>query len=343
MVGLKFIPLNMGGVVAALLCISSCMGGGGSATGNDIVIDNALESENTLTIDGQFTISKLLIADSCLAVLTQQEPYFTLYRLDDLSKVSSFGRRGRSGGELITEPKGVNQIGNTFQYFDHAAKALISISTTNGHVQKIPMPYNARFRPTKAILINDATVVSGCFENGRLGYIDSNGNETICAEDYPFPTGDITGLQRGVKIQCELCAAPNLNRFVVRWFASDCFEIFEVVDNSVKRLFINNFKDAPVVHGDKLSLKESSAGYIRSYVDNQFIYLMKSEDKYPDVASRGHTSKYIDVYDWDGNQVGSISLYEEIGAFCVQGNYLYAVIERVNDSIIKKIDVTDGK
>lgn len=297
-------------------------------------------SHDTVKIDGLLSVSKLFVADSCLVVLSKQEPFFTVYNMENSRLASRFGQMGRADGEYLSEPKGVNIVKNTLQYYDHESKSLCLISPVDGSVQKISVPYESDFRPINAALINDRLITSGCFSLGYIGYVNDDGSFHRIEDDYPFDTGEISGIQRGVYFQSEIVAAPTGNRFALRLYVSDCFEIYETDSQSVERVFRNEFSSAPVVEGTRINLRKSRAGYIRSYADDEYIYLMKSSESYLDVSSRGLVSNLIDIYNWEGGFVGSLELDSEVGAFCVKGPYMYAVKEDENGSSIIRIDIS---
>ena len=321
-----------------LVLLASCTGGRSVKSSNRNYILQA--SHDTAILDGVLTVNKLFIVDSCLAVLSQQEPYFNFYDLDNYQPISRFGLKGRAYGEYLSEPKGVNYVDNAFQCYDHSLKALLLVSPKDGSMQKMSIPYEFDFRPVNAVLINDKVVSAGCFGSGIIGYVNGDGSYHFCNEDYPFDTSEITGVQRGVYFQSEITAAPTRNRFILRLYASDCFGIYEVMDHSVEKIFLNDFTSVPVVEGSRINLKKSKAGYIRSYVDDDYVYLMKSSESYQEVSGRGLVSNMIDVFNWDGGYVGTLTLDVEVGAFCVNNHYLYAAKECDSGSTVVRIDIS---
>lgn len=325
-------------IIGFLVLCASCTGGRGTKSPNQNYILQS--SKDTVTLEGILTVNKLFVVDSALIALSQQEPFFNCYNLNNYQQLSRFGLKGRADGEYLAEPKGVNYVNNTFQCYDHSLKVLLLVSPKDGSMQKMSIPYESGFRPVNAVLINDKVVSAGCFSSGIIGYVNSDGSYHFCNEDYPFDTGEITGVQRGVYFQSEITAAPTRNRFILRLYASDCFGIYEVMDHSVERIFLNDFTSAPVVEGSRINLKKSKAGYIRSYVDDDYVYLMKASESYLEVSGRGLVSNMIDVFNWDGGYVGTLTLDVEVGAFCVNNHYLYAAMECDRGSTIVRIDIS---
>ena len=285
-------------------------------------------NENVLyRFDGKHIVSRLFLdGDSSLVALTQQEPFFTVIDTHTGSRKSTFGRKGRAAGEYLSAPQGTNLREGKLQFYDFAAKSLLSVSVPDGKTELSPVPYRVDFRPLKMVEIQGVKVATGCLANGRIAYIDSGQTVKIGAE-YPYRINGLSGIMRGVHLQDDIVAAPNAPRFVVLSIASDCFEIYNVNNDGVERTFVNNFKYPPVIENGRRSFNKSMAGYIRCFVDNENIYLMYAEGSYNEASAGGLVSDTIDQYDWDGALVRTVKLPEKVGAFCVRDSVLFGAVE----------------
>ena len=279
------------------------------------------------SFDGRHIVSRLFLkGEDSLVAMTLQEPFFTVIKTGNGSVVESFGRKGRAGGEYLTIPHGVNLRQGGLQFFDIAAKSLLYISLPGGKTKSLPVPYKLEFRPLKIVEVEGILAATGCFAKGEVGYVDSD-KAIHFGPDYPYDTGGISGVQIGVSLQSEIIVAPDAPRFVVRSMASDCFEIYEVKNGGIGRVFVNEYNFPPVFERGHLNCNNSRAGYIRCFVDNENIYLMYAEGSYNEASAGGLVSDTIDQYDWEGALVRTVKLPEKVGAFCVRDSILFGTVE----------------
>ena len=241
------------------------------------------------------------------------------------------------GGELLEAPFCVNYRKGGLQYFDFASKSLVFISVPEGEVEKSQVPYNVGFRPLRMVEIDGKRIASGAFDKGSVAYVDTNQNIVPC-EDFPFDTGTLNGIMRGAYVQSDIAAAPDSSWVLFRTMASDCFEIYKVSDDGIQRTFVNNFKNPPVIDGGRVKPGRSQAGYIRSFVDNKFVYLLFAEGNYLDVSNEGLLSDTIHVYDWNGKLDRILHLPQKVGAFCVIGTSLFGMVEFPDHSEIVEFE-----
>lgn len=275
--------------------------------------------------EGQ-TVSRLFIYDETLLAFTVQEPFFTLISIDERRKLCSFGRRGRAGDEMPGMPQGANLREGKIQFYNQGTKSLVYVSVPDGHVEARLVPYIASFRPMKMVEIAGKEIATGGLDQGRVAYVDED-QRIIIGEDYPFDTGTISGIVRGPQLQSDLVAAPDSSRFLIRTLASDCFELYEVHEDGIKRVFVNDFKYPPIIENNRADPGSNKAGYIRSFVDNDHVYLMYSDKLYRDASNEGLISDTIHVFDWEGNLLQILRMPEKIGAFCVKGTRVYGTID----------------
>ncbi len=311
-------------LVVVCVAVCSC---NNSVRRNQVLQIRARQNDQVVySFDGGKTVSRLFVCGENILAFTLQEPFFSLISIEERSALSSFGRKGRSSGELMGIPSGVNFRKGVLQFYDSASKSLVYLSIPDGVVESHPIPYTVSFRPLKMIEVDEIIIATGCFDEGSVAYIDLD-QRIITGEDYPFDTGLLTGIMRGTQIQSEIVSAPDNSRFMIRTLASDCFELYEVDKSGIKRVFVNDFKYPPVIEKNRANPGSNKAGYIRSFVDNDYVYLMFSDKYYRDASSEGLLSDIIHVYNWDGFLQQVIHLPESVGAFCVKGTRLFGTID----------------
>ena len=324
------------GLVLCLIC-SSCKG---PIRNQDVPHVNVSPSSYVvLRLSGQQIVSRLFLTeDGKMIVLGQHEPFFSVVDVAENELFTSFGRLGRAKGELRSAPQGVNYRDGKLQLFDIASRSFVTISVPDGAMENSLIPVSSVFLPLRAMQIDGMLIATGWLGEGRLAFVKP-GQELVQIENYPFDTGSLSGINRGAAIQCDLVCPPGLSRFLLRTMASDCFEIYEVKDSGVSRVFVNDFKYPPVIERARIDYQNSSAGYIRSFVDDANIYLMYSDKSYHESSGHGLVSDMIHVYDWEGHLVRKIILPDEIGAFCVKDSFLFGVLEHSEYSEILRYEL----
>lgn len=303
---------------------------------------NVLEVEDTdsaIVVKGAYNVSKILTWNNSLVLITQQEPLFRVFSLDSCRQDFAFGYKGKAADELLSVPHGVTIRNDQALFYDFPEHSLVRALLNGPSVIKEPMPYTADFRPVTMAEIDGTIIALGGIAEGRLATIDMEHGKIIPAFDYPFPVEGVEGINRGITLQSEVCVAPSTPRFVVRTLVSDCFEIYSLEKGVLSREFVNDYHHVPSICGRNIDFKNSKAGYIRCYTNDDYIFMMKSEDCYNDASAKGLISDTIDVFRWNGEKVKTICLPVPIGAFCVYKEYLYGVIEENNQTKIKRFQL----
>ena len=320
-------------LVCLCLFVWSC--GHSNRQGTTAPLSSAEIGETVYTFKENNMVRGLYLSDNDqIAALRLQEPFFSIIDVKTRSLQSSYGRKGRASGELLDVPFGVNYRDGELQFFSFATKSMVFFSVPDGRFRSEKVPYHVSFRPTRAVEINGSIIATGGLEQGRVAMVDADQHVSSIA-DYPFDTGDVSGIYRGGLFQSDIFVAPTLPRFVVRTLASDCFEIYEIDETGVKRVFVNNFKSPPVLEDRRIKPKKCVAGYIRVYVDDEHIYLMTAAGSYQDASNAGLLSDVIHKYDWRGNFEGVIKLPEKVGPFCIRDSVLFGAIEYPDRSEIR--------
>lgn len=317
----------------ALLCLCFISCGGGSRQGKVKQIDAPTKGNVLYSFDGSIDVLNLYVCDSNLVAFTYQEPFFSIISIKDKELINSFGRKGRAKGEFPNVPQGVNLREGSLQFFNYPTKSLFFLSIPDGSMKSCQIPYNVDFRPTRVVEVEGKRITTGAFENGSVAYVDAD-QHIVIGEDFPFDTAPLSGIYRGAMVQSGIFAAPDIPMVLIITLASDCFEIYKIDSDGFQRTFVNDFKNPPVIKNRMLDFRESVAGYIRCYVDNDYIYLMHSEGSYLDASNEGLFSSEIHQYDWEGNLNQIIQLPEKVGAFCVKGKSLFGTLELLDHSEI---------
>lgn len=285
------------------------------------------------------SVSKLFVHGGILHVASMREPFFSEYDLNSFSVRNKYGWLGRRDGELLNSPSCIYLRDDKIHFFEFTSKSLYRASSSSGIEKICSIPYSREFRPNRAIEMDGTIISEGCFENGRLAILDPTGLFHDTGLEYPFSEQGVCGLKRGIVFQSEMCPAPTAPRFLLRHQASDCFEIFSVVDGAISRKFVNDFKFPPKAEDGQKNIRACKAGYVRCFVDDNSIYLLWSDKSYYDSLKDELMSNELHIFDWNGALVRKVSLPQSIGAFCVSSGSLYGVRESYDCSEIIRISL----
>lgn len=288
--------------------------------------------------DGDRVVLRLFLDGDKIIAQTLQEPFFSIIDIEDKKIIKSFGRKGRARNELAQIPQGVNYRNGELQYFDFATKTLVKIPVNCTENYAAPVPYGVGFRPLRMVEVNGKLVAVGGFQEGSVAVVDSLQHISVVS-DYSFDTGSLQGINKGTVIQSDVVVAPTKAKFLQRTFASDCFEIYEVKGNRVEKIFANDYEYPPVIENNKLNPRLSRAGYIRCFADDEFIYLLHSDENYQDASNRGLLSNTIHKFDWGGDLIQILRMPDEIGAFCVRDTILFGTVEYPDHSEIVEYQI----
>ena len=197
-----------------------------------------------------------------------------------------------------------------------------------------PCPYTVDFRPFSYHEAGGYKVFTGAFANGYLGVLGPDNAIVPQAFDYPFSTDPLEGIFRGSVYQGMVRANGARHRFVSILFRSDVFEIYEWGDGGICKVCTSPFRHVPQVmqRGTRYGLdgKNSIGGLRRVAVSDKWVCFQYSPEK----GTLSETYRDIYCYDWDGNKVKKYVLPFPVGLFCVDDEYLYAVRERDDYSVV---------
>ena len=254
-----------------------------------------------------------------------------------------FGRLGRGPGEYLAIGSRISVRDSCLVFLDMARKEIVRLRL--GEVLASPdappaeterFPYTASFRPIDIAPAQGVKIAVGAFPDSSLGMLDDNGEVLDVKIPYPFAYDGIEDIYKGAVYQSEIEVAKAGDRFVRRYFASDLFEIYGIENRSVRKIAASNCVHPPKLHYKPrpgipyaIDYEESVAGLLHMSVTDEGIYLSFSDESYARAADNGLQSNELLFFDWSGNPVVKYLLPIEIGPFCVDGDWLYAVRDRV--------------
>lgn len=205
------------------------------------------------------------------------------------------------------------------------------------NVMKETYPYTVDFRPERLNIIGDKKLFLGSFKEGRFGILNSKNEIINYSSEYPFDCGEVVGIYRGAVFQGEMKSNAKQKKIAILTFSSDVFEIYQVADSTIQRIYVSPFIHVPKVwkKGDRYTTNddESIAGLMNMAVSDQFICFTYSGKSYNDVVSGGKGSDEVLCFDWNGKKIKKYILPFPIHELSIDKNYLYGV-RNFNDEII---------
>lgn len=292
------------------------------------------------------TIIDMAVENNILVTQHANDEYnFSFIDIEKGGLIRRWGKAGRGPEEYIEIGSGFTIRESQLVFLDAARKEINYVplsSLLNPQdslkIRKEPYPYTVDFRPRHIDLLKEQKIASGFFKNGYFGILDFQNNEIAHTFDYPFPYDDIQGIDRGIAYQTRVRANAFQNKFIVQTLASDVFEIYELTNQGIQRIYTSPFQHVPRIkkQGRRYSLvgNKSIIGLINSAVTDKFIYFSYLEDKYDDVYKNGLSSNEILCFNWNGEKVKKYILPFSIGNFCIEGNNLYGVKYLNEQSVI---------
>ncbi|MBE9487967.1 MAG: hypothetical protein IMY73_02185, partial [Bacteroidetes bacterium] len=169
----------------------------------------------------------------------------------------------------------------------------------------------------------------GSFNDNRFGLLDQNNKIIDNDSYYPFEYKEIEGNSKGVVFQSFLETNNKLNRFVVSTISSDVFEIYQITDNKVDRVFLSEFNHLPEIweKGNRYTINydKSIAGLTHISTTDEKIFFSYSSKTYEEFSRSGYLVNEILCFDWNGKKLKKYKLPLPISTFCVDEQYLYGV------------------
>ena len=296
--------------------------------------------------DPMGTVTDLNVSDGILIAKHMSDIYaFSFIDTNGKCLLRRWGQIGEAADELI-DFGGAFEVHDTLLTFDEVMKKnLVRISLKqlladepDIHLQREPYPYTVDFRPMNFCSIGRYKVFTGYFQDKRLGIVDENGQILGCASDYPIHNDGMDDLNKSMLYQSQIKSAPSSDRFVLYTFISDLFEIYRISpEGTLERTFLSSASHTPQIYrrGDRYVIddSQSEAGFLKMSLTEQHIYFSHSSQKYEKVAKSNWSTQEVLCYNWDGTLSVVYQIPFPIGAFCVDGQYLYAVRYQGDETI----------
>lgn len=294
------------------------------------------QADTLLTFDAPDRIRDIAVTGDSLIVLGARMPLVKIFEKGNGTLRTSAGMIGRADNEFVMPPTKVNVRNGSLEMMDVAKRTLHTISLTDSLTDfshtTFALPVSADFRPMHAVSVGQRIVCTGSFSNSRFGTVDKSDSSRAEAEyDYPFDCEPVEGIYRGLTFQSGVRVQPNGNRFVIHTLVSDDFEIYELRDTMVERIYVS-----PCNHVPKLKPKGSQYSIdgdlsmmciTRVSVSDDGIYLGWSDDSYSESVKNDLATDCILRYDWQGRKVCKYVLSGKVTVFCCDGTAIYGVVD----------------
>lgn len=291
------------------------------------------------------SITDFEIVDSILVARhMNDEYYFSFIDVNSGKLVRRFGRQGRGTNEYV-------QLGS----FTISESELVFLDGTKKEINYIPIsdllkkndtlnprrepyPYVVDFRPRHLNIVNNKKIIIGSFAEGRFGVLDSVNNIVASQSEYPFNYDEIKGIYRGSVFQVGIKSSNRQSKFVIRTFSSDVFEIYQISDSGIDRIYVSPFNHIPIIRKKRdrytIDSDKSVAGFMNMAVSEDLICFTYSQQSYDESVRSSQASNEILCFNWNGEKVKKYVLPFPIHEFCIDKHHLYGVRYQNDESII---------
>lgn len=292
------------------------------------------------------SITNIEIIDSTIiAKHMNDEYYFSFIDVKKGKIIRRIGKKGRGPGEYVQVSSDFTISGSQFIFLDATAKEINYMSIPDIihkkdsiEVKKESYPYTIDFRPRHLNIINNKKIAIGAFKEGRFGVLDSNNTIINNSSNYPFNYEEIEGIYRGSVFQCQIKSNNQKARFIISTFASDVFEIYEVTESNINRIYVSPFNNIPSIRERRgrfgIDFDKSIGGLFHFSVSEDLICFMYSSKSYNEASKAGFASNEILCFNWDGEKVKKYILPFSIHEFCIDKNFIYGVGYKNDETII---------
>lgn len=298
------------------------------------------------------TIRGMKIADETIILLTSGNEYaFSLIDTHSGKLKAQWGKTGRGPGEYLSIGPGFTMHDQKLVFVDAMKNELnevpLNVIAEGRDVEPVrtPYPYTAAFRSQYVVPVGNRKIVLGALAEGRFGVLDSANRIVECPFDYPFTT-PIEGIFRGTVYQSQIEKNEKLDRFVIMLLTSGIFEIYEVAQNKVERVYLHSSSQIPQLKekprsGNRYTIdyEQSAAGFMKMAVSDELICFTHSSRPYSVEAQEGKYATEIQGFDWDGNRVVKYVLPFAINNFCLDDTYIYGTAQRDGHIVLYRFPI----
>lgn len=325
-------------VLASLIC-NACTEHKSTAIDSFDVVEKIVDYDRVYSDknDPLGEITYLRIVDDVLITKHIKDEYnFSFIDVNDGTMLRRWGTKGEAPDEFINFGSEFTISDSRLVFMNRMKKEINYVSISEIledaavlNVHKAPYPYTVNFRPTKMDMVKNKKIFLGAFKEGRFGVIDSTNTMVDCPAEYPFECGEVTGIYRGNVFQGCIEANNKQGKFVIATYSSDIFEIYEVTDSAIQRLYVNKFCNAPKVRkkGGQyvIDFNKSIVGLKNMAVSDDLICFTYSSALESEANQSDKSSNEILCFDWNGKKIKKIILPISVNKFCMDDQYIYGV------------------
>jgi hypothetical protein len=262
---------------------------------------------------------------------------FTFINLKNEEIIKKWGIKGRGPNEFNSFSN--YSIKNGYLFFGDPVKKVMNkvsikdiLLKKNPKIISKPYPYTKTFRPRDLYLHKDKKLVLGYFEKGRIGMLDQNNNILGTFEEYPFNNENVTNINnlfKGTIYQGRIVTNPNNEKFCIMNLSSDAFEIFELKNNNIKKLYTSEFIHQPIIVKKRENVYlvngKSIAGLLDVSATEDNIYFSYSNKTSKEMMLNSNKSNEILCFDWNGQKKTKYITSIPISRIAINKNYLYGI------------------
>ena len=329
-----------------LYCVS-CI----NSTTHNNVVQYSLENYQILNeydIDRIGTVRDAILYQKYIILTTaNSNSCFHIIDTDSGNLIKSWGHRGRGPGEYLSIGRQISVNDSSLFFSDNGRKKIYTIpindllSSDYEQNNGLDYPYTIDFRPSKFLALNGNIVCLGAIKDMRFGLLDEKTGRIIPHDNYYMLHSEfIEGIYIGSVYQSIMQSNPLGDSFVISLLSSDYFEIFNISDNRVIRVYEHQNAIMPQVHiksklGTEYTIDydNSIAGNVGVTTTNDKIYFLYSDTSYSEYSAKDE-AKYIKVYNWKGEHIKDLILPFAVSRIIATDNLLYCIKQDMDRLIV---------
>ncbi len=274
--------------------------------------------------------SNMVLTDSLLIVqdhLSQEYSYHVFSRSTG-DFLHSFGRKGRSRGEMITpgDIATIDAKNRLLVTWDANRKKLVRYRLSE-HTDDTTLFYDEStvvssegYNVSEIMVNNDDYYAIGYIHPLRFGKLEADSIRLLYS-DYPQLTEDDEANRSVWNYEVLVRMSPRGDRIVAATYVGAALEILSVRQNSLhsQRIRVVNPPIFRIVDGTRPKwvglIDETVLGFVDIQVSDRFIYAILSNRQITEEGCDGSESVWI--FDWEANALGKMNLDRNIETFCV--------------------------
>jgi hypothetical protein len=287
------------------------------------------------------TISNMEIIDSIIIAKTPKDDhYFAFIDVNSGKLLTKWGVRGQGPGEYPQISTRFTVFENNLVFLDNGKQeinyvpvsAILKQDSVVAKTVKQSYPYITDFRSKYVAFVGDTKIVGGAFKKGHFGILDSSNNIVSHPFDFPFIYKGIDGIYRGSTFQSIIKSNTKQRKFAISFLYSDIFEIYQVNDTNIVKIYASPFKHIPQITVKPKEYTVSAVDYYNSIagltcmaVSDDFVCFAWSSKNYEESANLDQESNEILCFDWNGEKVKKYILPFPVHRFCIDKKYIYGL------------------